>query len=233
MTIKKKKDYYILETNSISFTIGQKLIINEERYYMRDRIIQVATEKINKYGFRKFTVNDIATELGISKKTVYKYFTSKNEIISVIVDTNVEMERKDVLKALESEGSWTDKLQALMFTFVTDRLEWVTEELHRFFPQEWAKIEAQRKWKLTLVKELFVKAIENGEIRSDIAPGIIELTFVSTVNALFNYDNLEQIDMTPEQAMEEFKKILFTGILTKKVQDVVKSGNVDNFVFYP
>lgn len=200
---------------------------------MRNRIIQAAAEKINKYGFRKFTINDIATELGISKKTVYKYFTSKNEIVSVIVDTNVELEKAGVSKALASEGSWTDKLQALMFTFVTDRPEWVTEELHRFFPQEWVKIETQRKSLLPIVKELFGKAIENGEIRSDIDPAIIELTFVSTVNALFNYSNLEQMDMTFHQAMEEFKKILFTGILTKKVQDIVKSGNTSNFVFYP
>ncbi len=200
---------------------------------MRDRIIQVAMEKINQYGFKKFTINDITDELGISKKTVYKYFTSKNEIIAGVMDMNVELEKTGVLKALESEGSWTDKLQALMFTFVTDRPEWVTEELHRFFPQEWVKIEDQRRWKLSIVKELFRKAIDNGEIRSDIAPAIIELTFFSTANALFNYSNLEQMDMTFNQAMEEFKKILFTGILTKKVKDIVKSGNVNDFVFFP
>ena len=200
---------------------------------MKNRIVQVAMERINKYGFRKFTINDITTELSISKKTVYKNFTSKEEIISVIVDTQIELEKKGVLKALEAEGTWTDKLKALMFTFVKDRPEWVTEELRSLFPKEWTKIEAHRKWKLPVMKQLFTKAIDNGEIRSDISPDIIELTFVSTVDALYNYDGLKKIDMTFNQAMEDFEKILFTGILTSKLQKVVKNGDVKEFIFFP
>ena len=186
---------------------------------MRNRIIQTAREKINQCGFRKFTINDIAAELGISKKTVYEYFASKDEIISTVVDTYVEQEKAGVYTALETEGSWSDRLQAVVLSFVQDRPAWVTEELRRFFPKEWVKMEAQRIWRLPIVDEVFSQAVKSGELRSDIPPSIIQLTLYSSFSALFDYDKLDKLGITFNQAMAEVMKILYTGILTKKGQD--------------
>ncbi|MCO1603394.1 TetR/AcrR family transcriptional regulator [Desulfosporosinus nitroreducens] len=59
---------------------------------MRERIIEVATEFIKQYGLRGFTLDDITGELSMSKKTLYKYFASKNELISEIVQRAAEIE---------------------------------------------------------------------------------------------------------------------------------------------
>ena len=181
---------------------------------MRNRIIRTAMEKINRSGFRRFTVNDVAVELGISKNTVYQYFKSKNEIISAVVDMNVELEKAGVLKALESEGSWSDKLHALMFTYVPERPVWVTEEIERFYPQEWVKIKAMRD---PILAEVFMNALNNGEIRSDISPAVVGLIIGGIFLALVKSSNLEQIDMTYNQAIAHFMEILYTGILTSNV----------------
>nr|WP_277443753.1 helix-turn-helix domain-containing protein [Pelotomaculum isophthalicicum] len=49
-------------------------------------MLQAASRQIEKYGFRKFTIDDIASDLGISKKTIYKYFISKKSLIGAVVD---------------------------------------------------------------------------------------------------------------------------------------------------
>ncbi|PKM42212.1 MAG: hypothetical protein CVV03_10275 [Firmicutes bacterium HGW-Firmicutes-8] len=183
---------------------------------MKNRILQAAVKKINQYGFRKFTVKDIAAELNISKKTIYEYYASKDEIISAVVDTYVELEKAGVYKALENKGNWSDKLQAVVLSFVQDRPVWVTEELRRFFPKEWGKMEAQRIWRTPIVDEVFSQAVKSGEIRSDIPPSIIQLTLYSSFSALFDYDKLDKLGITFNQAMAEVMKILYTGILTKK-----------------
>jgi len=195
--------------------VGQTPVHKNENGYMGNKIIQVALEKINQDGFRKFTIHSIAAELGISKKTIYEYFASKNEIISAVVDTYVEQEKAGVLQAVKTEGNWSDKLQALLFSFAPDRPVWVTEELHRFFPKEWVKIEGQRNWRRPILAEVFEKAIKNGEIKADIVPEVIVLTLQCTFSMLFNYSNLERLNMTFNQAITEFAKILFTGILIK------------------
>lgn len=187
---------------------------------LRGSIIQAAREKINQYGWRKFTIDDVAAKLGISKKTVYKHFISKDEIISAAVDACTGQEKAGALKALETTERWTDKLMAVSGSFTPPMPAWVIEELERYFPQEWAKVQDMRKQRQVQAHEIFVKAIENGEIRSDIAPGIVSLVITSVGNELLNHRNLDQINMTFNQAWAEFNKIVYTGILTKKGHDI-------------
>ena len=48
---------------------------------MRDKIIKKATDMFLKLGFKSVTMDDIACELCISKKTIYKYFSNKELLI--------------------------------------------------------------------------------------------------------------------------------------------------------
>jgi AcrR family transcriptional regulator len=48
---------------------------------MEDKIIAKATEMFLKLGFKSVTMDDIASEMGISKKTIYKYFINKEVLI--------------------------------------------------------------------------------------------------------------------------------------------------------
>lgn len=48
---------------------------------MKDKIIKKATELFMKLGFKSVTMDDIACEMCISKKTIYKYFGNKEELI--------------------------------------------------------------------------------------------------------------------------------------------------------
>ena len=50
---------------------------------MREKIISKATELFLKLGFKSVTMDDIACEMCISKKTIYKYFGNKEELIEV------------------------------------------------------------------------------------------------------------------------------------------------------
>lgn len=49
---------------------------------MKEKIILKATELFFKLGFKSVTMDDIATEMGISKKTIYKFFDNKEILIS-------------------------------------------------------------------------------------------------------------------------------------------------------
>ena len=52
---------------------------------MREKIIDTAIEEFTKHG-SKFTMNDVAKELGISKKTIYTIFESKQDVLVGIAD---------------------------------------------------------------------------------------------------------------------------------------------------
>lgn len=184
---------------------------------MRDRILQSAQEQISNFGFRRFTIDDIASDLGISKKTIYKNFDSKKQIISELFTKHLEMEKNCTLEAISTEGSWVDKLKAVIHCYGQEKLSpQLLEELQLYFPEEWEKTEAISTFKREQVIELLLQGIASGVIKRDIHLGVLGLIMENTISALFNYKLMGELDLTVNQAMEEVKKIIFYGILTQK-----------------
>ncbi|RZJ68729.1 MAG: TetR/AcrR family transcriptional regulator [Flavobacterium sp.] len=54
---------------------------------MKEKIVARATEMFLKYGFKSITMDDIANDMGISKKTIYKYFINKEVLIVEATET--------------------------------------------------------------------------------------------------------------------------------------------------
>ncbi|HKJ48842.1 MAG TPA: TetR/AcrR family transcriptional regulator [Christiangramia sp.] len=48
---------------------------------MRDKILNTATEMFLQYGFKSVTMDDIAENMGISKKTIYAHYSTKNKLV--------------------------------------------------------------------------------------------------------------------------------------------------------
>ena len=54
---------------------------------MRNRIKEKATELFRRYGIRSITMDEIAAQLSVSKKTIYQFYADKDELVEeVIVD---------------------------------------------------------------------------------------------------------------------------------------------------
>ncbi len=84
-----------------TFFVLKVSVLNSHRFLdreMKEKIINRASEMFLKYGFKSITMDDIANDMGISKKTIYKYFINK-EIL--IVEATQAVEDR-VLKAIES-----------------------------------------------------------------------------------------------------------------------------------
>jgi len=52
---------------------------------MRIELIKKISLLYQKYGIKSFTMDDVANELGISKKTLYQYFNDKADLVKQIV----------------------------------------------------------------------------------------------------------------------------------------------------
>ena len=53
---------------------------------MQQRIINTAESMFFRFGIRSVTMDDIAKELGISKKTIYHYFTDKDDLVEKVTE---------------------------------------------------------------------------------------------------------------------------------------------------
>jgi TetR/AcrR family transcriptional regulator, cholesterol catabolism regulator len=62
---------------------------------IRERIKVRADELFMRYGIRSVSMDDIATHLGMSKKTIYQYFADKDELVDAVVEEDIRNMQKD------------------------------------------------------------------------------------------------------------------------------------------
>ena len=181
---------------------------------MRQRILDKAYELIRHYGLRGFTMDDVAGELGISKKTIYKFFTSKNQLISELVDRIVEVEKAAFIEEMSKHDNWLDKFETMLTMYTPEDLPMrLVNELYRYYPEEKEKIEELAEFRQEILFPLIEEGQRLGRIREDLNPVIIVMMINDLFTAPADSKKLEGQDITIKQLLEQMKKLFLYGIL--------------------
>ncbi|MCE5344783.1 MAG: TetR/AcrR family transcriptional regulator [Bacteroidales bacterium] len=88
-------------------------MINKEEF--RKKIIESAREIFSRYGFKKTTMDEIASSLKIGKSSIYYYYESKVEIFEAVVLHEANILRNELTTAIKSVESPTDKMRNYVF----------------------------------------------------------------------------------------------------------------------
>ncbi|GAB6173151.1 TetR/AcrR family transcriptional regulator [Paradesulfitobacterium aromaticivorans] len=183
---------------------------------MRAQILKSATAQIIKYGLRGFTLDDITAELSISKKTLYKYFESKNELISEIIEGAVSVEKERATEEMSKYDNWFDKLKALLSVYSYNAIPYrVLDELNRYFPQERTKIESIGEYQEQIALSLLEEGIVKGDIAPDVSPSVVTLAFKKIFLTPTDQKILDKYDITVNRLMDQMKQLLLYGILKR------------------
>ncbi|GKX67413.1 TetR/AcrR family transcriptional regulator [Inconstantimicrobium mannanitabidum] len=181
---------------------------------MTDVIMKVAAEKIQMYGLRKFTMDEIAAEIKVSKKTIYKYFNSKDDIIAEYFREIVESDKNYTIEAIKKADSLEEKLNSIIYSYHKYKLPIsVLDEAYKFYQDQWEKVQQLKDFKLNLIKETIKEAIDQGIVKPDIQLSIISTILESVSNTFLDYKFLSQNDMTMKEAMNQVMSILLHGII--------------------
>lgn len=186
---------------------------------MKERIIESVARFVNQYGVKRFTVDDIAKDLGISKKTIYKYYRSKDELISELIRLSIEDNIKSTLYAVEKEDTIIGKLNAALLSHHKYQLPLdILEGIQKFYPKDWESIEEQLKFKLKLVRDIINEGVATGKLRKDINIEVLSLILDKSTSAIFEYNFLLENNLNINNALREIEKILLFGIVDNKTE---------------
>jgi TetR/AcrR family transcriptional regulator, cholesterol catabolism regulator len=92
----------------------------------KERILLKAEELFMQYGIRSVSMDDIANNLGMSKKTLYQYFADKDELVDAVVEGHIKGIQGD---CLDCQKGAKDAIQEIFFT-----MERVMEEFSNMNP---------------------------------------------------------------------------------------------------
>ena len=154
---------------------------------MKEDIVKRALADFMKYGFKTITMDDLANGLGMSKKTLYEYFPSKNDLVEACLDYALEMSCTNVTTFVQGEGSvienvYRNQKKVLeIFNINSDR---PILELQKYYPKTYKRMESEfAKTDALFVDKLLEKGWEEGLFRKDINVAFYKI-FYSNVQRL-------------------------------------------------
>jgi AcrR family transcriptional regulator len=128
-----------------------------------DQISEISKKLFFQRGIKSVSVDDIAKELGMSKKTFYKFFESKEVLLDKLVEEHIEKERLEIEKLVLSSKNAIDELYSI-YKFNTANCMNMNnifiDELKKNYFKTWRKLEAHLYNDVPLV---IFKNIERGQ----------------------------------------------------------------------
>jgi AcrR family transcriptional regulator len=187
----------------------------------RRRIVAVARAMFFHRGFTRVTADDIAAELGISKATLYKAFSSKEEMLGAAVrevmnETAAQVERLIVDDSL----GFVEKMVAL-FAFLGTRLSQFgplfIRDIQKSAPRIWKEIDEFRRDKIFRNFKVILEAGRlEGFFREDVDIDLLLQMFISLIQEFVNPAAILRSGRSPAATFESVIKVFFQGILTDK-----------------
>src|ERR1017187_1435205 len=191
----------------------------------REKILKTASDVFFTRGFYKIPVDDIASLLKMSKKTIYKYFATKEDLVREVAYLFIKTHSSNIANIINSEYNAVEKL-FYIFKYLGNMLININEkwfsDIQTQAPEIWTEIEVFRSRFMT---QNISKIIEQGKKEKYIVnhPSLIMINvFISSIRGIINPAFITKNKIPAFKALESTLAILMNGILTPKGKNLLK-----------
>ena len=187
---------------------------------MRERIIEGFGQRAFKVGFHAATVDDLSAGTGISKRTIYRYFRSKDAIIMAVMDGFLAEAEKKIYAALASAENPVEKITRLI-RVVSDHLKIlnpiIINDMQKYYPHVWTHIESYRAQKAREIISILIAGNSQGYFRETI-PEIFVTALLASIRDVLNPYFIIQNNLVPEEAAVCLFNMFMYGIVSDEAR---------------
>lgn len=182
---------------------------------LREKILEGTIEAFNQKGI-KFTMDDIAGTLGMSKKTIYMVFHDKEELLLAMVDYVFDHIKVSERQVLEDDSLDTvEKIRNIMSVMPEGYRDLDFHQLYMLrdrYPAIYKQVEMRLEsgWEYTI--GLLEQGMQEGVVRQIRIP-ILKLMMESALEQFFQRDVLVSNHISYVEGLQEVVNILVDGIL--------------------
>jgi len=175
-----------------------------------------------KYGIKSITMDDIARELGISKKTLYQYVIDKDDLVGKFIDNEIALRQEEICKCFKIGFNAIEELfeiSIFMNKLMRDQNPATDHDLKKYYPQHFQKtVKARREGIYNYILLNLKKGINEGLYRKELDREVIAKLY------LWRAENIDLNDMF---TVEEFTSIkLFVELLTYHVRGIATEKGI-------
>lgn len=193
--------------------------MNEE---LKNILLKVR-ELYMKYGIKSITMDDVARELGISKKTLYQYVIDKDDLVGKFIDNEIALRMEGICKCFRIGLNAIEELfeiSIFMNRLMRDQNPATEYDLKKYYPQHFQKtLKARREGIYNYILLNLKKGINEGLYRKEMNREIIAKLYLSRTE-----DNSHLNDMFTTEEFTSMK--LFVEILTYHIRGIATEKGI-------
>ena len=193
--------------------------ITEDRRKEIELIGSVA-QLFMRLGIKSLTMDEIARQLGVSKKTLYKYASDKKELVSKAVQLVIDDEEALLSEMHEANGNAIDKIFAIN-TMISEKLQSIQPavifDMQKYYPEAWAIMEEHKTVFIhNQIKENLEEGIKQGLYRNNMNPELVTRIYVTLINSIFDSPLYSLSNHSFKETHTEVARYHLRGITNKK-----------------
>jgi TetR/AcrR family transcriptional regulator, cholesterol catabolism regulator len=192
----------------------------------KERILQKAHDLFNRYGIRSVSMDDIAVQLGMSKKTVYQFYADKDELVNAVF---VGIMDHNKTQCLSCHGHGENVIHEVFLSFdmvrdmLTNMNPAVLFDMQKYHPTAFKKFQDYRNnFLYKMIKDNIEKGVSEGLYRDDFDIEVLTRYRLHGIMLAFDPEvfpnNRPNVVHIEQQIMEHF----LYGIATAKGQKLIQ-----------
>jgi AcrR family transcriptional regulator len=192
----------------------------------KERILQKAHELFMRYGIRSVSMDDIAAQLGMSKKTLYQFYTDKEELVDVVLSVLLDNNRKQCLADRQkAENAVHEVFQAFdmiqeMFTNMNPSIVF---DLEKYHPAVYKKFQQHKQIFLyQVIRQNLERGIKEDVYRPEINVDVLTRFRIESMMLAFNSEIFPTNRTNLVSIQEEILEHFLYGLSTVKGQRLIE-----------
>ncbi len=185
------------------------------------RVVAAARRLFFAHGFRGVTMNDLDAEMGMSKKTLYAHFPSKNALLEAMLLDKFRSLETDVGRiTAECSSDFAVGLRRLLACMQrhTDEIRSpFVRDIQREAPELFQVVERRRR---EVIRRCFgtilAQGRREGRIRKDVSLRLIIEILLGATQAVMNPPMMAELGLTPTTGFTALVSVVLHGAITEK-----------------
>ena len=202
---------------------------------VKNIILKEGFRSVEADGIKSFTVENLASKLAMSKKTIYEYFPKKEVLIKKIIDFRMKKLTKEFssiidkekdaivqfIKVREHNIKFANKTNLQKLTYLKTR-----------YPDIWKIIEKYRLDRKNIYRQIFMLAKKQDYLRENLDPEVCAALYINIFNSTFQPEFMNDNNLSINITINHLQEILSNGFFNKngikKMNEYQKNKLVTN-----
>ena len=192
----------------------------------KERILTKATDLFMRYGIRSITMDEIAAQLGISKKTIYQFFTDKDDMVAAVIDMEIAKNETDCVHFRDGAENAVHHV-FLALESLEEMLKYTNPlmlyDLEKHHPRSFKKF---REYKYQFLYGIIVENLQEGireeNYRPDMQVDIVAKGRIESAFLVFNADVFPHSRYKISEVHYELAMLFLHGVTTAKGKKLIE-----------